>query len=119
MNNKRSLEMRGLRKLFYKIVSIKYLKEFLVFIFIFYVTLVVVFSLIYYIIAIKSISNDNSFFVWLYFSLVTLTTVGYGDITPVNDVMRFMTSIEAFIGYISPSIIVSIGLALIFKENKI
>ncbi|HEY7177526.1 MAG TPA: potassium channel family protein, partial [Micromonosporaceae bacterium] len=34
----------------------------------------------------------------LYFSLITLTTVGYGDIVPVANVARAVASIEALIG---------------------
>ena len=38
-----------------------------------------------------------------YFSVVTITTVGYGDFTPTNDTSRFFTAIYIMIG-------VSIGL---------
>ncbi len=34
----------------------------------------------------------------LYFSLITLTTVGYGDITPVANVARAIASAEALTG---------------------
>jgi voltage-gated potassium channel len=34
----------------------------------------------------------------LYFSLVTLTTVGYGDITPVSDLARSLSNVEAILG---------------------
>ncbi|HEY7174432.1 MAG TPA: potassium channel family protein, partial [Micromonosporaceae bacterium] len=34
----------------------------------------------------------------LYFSLITLTTVGYGDIVPVANVARAVASIEALVG---------------------
>ena len=38
-----------------------------------------------------------------YFSVVTITTVGYGDFTPTNDISRLFTAIYIMIG-------VSIGL---------
>ncbi len=42
----------------------------------------------------------------IYFSVVTITTLGYGDISPINDAGRILTGIEALLG------IVSIGLFL-------
>jgi len=37
-------------------------------------------------------------FTSLYFSFVTLSTVGYGDITPVNNVARMLAALEAVTG---------------------
>lgn len=36
----------------------------------------------------------------IYFSFVTITTLGYGDITPVRDVARSLVVLEAFIGQV-------------------
>lgn len=41
--------------------------------------------------------NLHEYFLSLYFSLVTFTTLGYGDITPVN-LARLVAGIEAFLG---------------------
>ena len=38
----------------------------------------------------------------VYFSFVTLTTVGYGDVTPVNPMLRSMVTVEALIGQLFP-----------------
>lgn len=46
-------------------------------------------------------------FDWGYFSLVTLTTVGYGDITPVAHVARSLAALEALIGQLYPAIIIA------------
>ncbi len=35
----------------------------------------------------------------LYFSLVTLTTLGYGDIIPANDFLRLLAPLEALVGF--------------------
>lgn len=43
------------------------------------------------------ITNINTFFMTLYYSVVTFTTLGYGDITPVG-ITRLFAAIEAFIG---------------------
>ncbi len=39
----------------------------------------------------------ENFFQSLYFSIVTFTTVGYGDLTPVG-ITRLFAAIEAFVG---------------------
>jgi len=39
----------------------------------------------------------------LYFSLVTLTTTGYGDIVPLHSVARSLTTLEAVIGQLFPA----------------
>ena len=39
----------------------------------------------------------------LYFSFVTLTTVGYGDITPLHPMARNMANLEAVIGQLYPA----------------
>ena len=44
----------------------------------------------------------------LYFSMVTLTTVGYGDIVPVNGIVRIIAGLEATTGVLYVAITVSI-----------
>jgi len=44
---------------------------------------------------------------WGYFSFVTLTTVGYGDITPVANVARALATFEAFVGQLYPAVILA------------
>jgi voltage-gated potassium channel Kch len=41
-----------------------------------------------------------------YFSMVTLTTVGYGDVTPVTPLARRLAMAEGFIGQLYPAIII-------------
>lgn len=41
-----------------------------------------------------------------YFSFVTLTTVGYGDITPVHPIARMLAIGEALIGQLYPAILI-------------
>ena len=45
----------------------------------------------------------------IYFSLVTLTTVGYGDLTMRTDLTRIMAAMEALLGQIY--LITAVGLA--------
>lgn len=42
-----------------------------------------------------------------YFSLVTLSTVGYGDITPVHPFARSLAVLEALIGQLFPAILIA------------
>lgn len=43
------------------------------------------------------LTNINTFFMTLYYSVVTFTTLGYGDITPFG-ISRLFAALEAFIG---------------------
>ena len=44
---------------------------------------------------------------WFYFSFVTLTTVGYGDITPSSRVAQALAISEALVGQLYPAIILA------------
>jgi hypothetical protein len=43
---------------------------------------------------------------WIYYSFVTLTTVGYGDIAPVHPVARSLAMLEALTGQLYPAILI-------------
>lgn len=42
-----------------------------------------------------------------YFSFTTLTTLGYGDITPVNRLAMTLTNLEAIVGQLYPAIVIA------------
>jgi hypothetical protein len=42
-----------------------------------------------------------------YYSFVTLTTVGYGDITPVHPIARALAMVEALVGQLYPAILIA------------
>ncbi len=44
----------------------------------------------------------------IYFSFVTLTTLGYGDIIPLSPLATMLTNLEAIIGQMYPAILISI-----------
>ena len=45
--------------------------------------------------------------VWIYYSFVTLTTVGYGDVTPVHPAARSLAMLEALTGQLYPAILLA------------
>lgn len=51
-------------------------------------------------------SNNNLLYVFNYFSLVTLTTLGYGDITPQTQWAAAMCMVEAVIGQFFTAVVV-------------
>jgi hypothetical protein len=56
----------------------------------------------------------------IYFSFVTLTSVGYGDIVPVHPVARSLTNIETIIGQLYPATLLArlVTLELKWRHNK-
>jgi hypothetical protein len=51
----------------------------------------------------QSIRGFNAF----YFSFVTLSTVGYGDITPVSKVARMLAAMEAMTGLLYVAVLIA------------
>lgn len=51
--------------------------------------------------------DDKAAADWAYFSFVTLTTVGYGDITPVARLARTLAILEALVGQLYPAVIIA------------
>ena len=54
----------------------------------------------------------------IYFSVVTFTTLGYGDIIPKTDYSKILTSSQAFLGFLFVPILVTQFLSIVkdFKE---
>ena len=54
-----------------------------------------------------------------YFSFVTLTTLGYGDISPVTPVARFLVYMEAIVGVFYMAILVAslIGMRVSARQS--
>jgi hypothetical protein len=52
-----------------------------------------------------------------YYSFITLTTVGYGDVTPVSAAARTLSWMEAIAGQFYVAVIVA-GLVSLFVANK-
>jgi hypothetical protein len=55
---------------------------------------------------------------FLYYSLTSLTTLGLGDITPVNEFARSLTVLEALLGQIFPAVILARILTLYADDRS-
>jgi len=54
----------------------------------------------------------------IYFSCATLTTVGYGDIAPVNPFARSLSNLEAVVGQLYPAILIARLVTLHLQEER-
>ena len=74
--------------------------------------------------AFNGISNSNSWFAlfpeFIYFSFVTITTLGFGDVAPTLPLARFLVYLEAIIGQLYLAILVAslVGSHLSSAANK-
>lgn len=55
---------------------------------------------------------------FMYFSLTTLTTVGYGDISPALPFNRALANLEALIGQLYPAILIARLVSMEFESSK-
>ncbi len=55
---------------------------------------------------------------FLYFSFTSLTTMGYGDITPVHPLSRSMANFEALIGQLYPAILIARLVTMEFESSS-
>lgn len=55
-----------------------------------------------------------------YFSFITLTTTGYGDITPVHQAARTLAMLESLVGQLYPAITLArlVSLQIIYKSKE-
>jgi hypothetical protein len=61
----------------------------------------------------QSLHGANAF----YFSFITLSTVGYGDIIPVSNVARMLAAMEAIIGTLYVAVLISRLVAMYSSER--
>lgn len=66
----------------------------------------------------KAFEGDLSGYQVFYFSFVTLTTVGYGDILPVHRATMIMANLEAIVGQLYPAVILARLVSLYTVENS-
>lgn len=55
----------------------------------------------------KADYSSDLFAVLTYFSLITLTSTGYGDITPISDLTRSLSALEAIVGQMFLAVLIA------------
>lgn len=96
-----------------------------------YITLAVSFGLLYTIVSFfsndmafnnipKTLSEFEFYFKHIYFSFITITTIGYGDIYPLTTLGQFLVVIEVITGIILTNVILSlvIGSGIFNSKTK-
>lgn len=61
--------------------------------------------------------DDEKFFQLMYYSFTTLTTLGYGDIVPVNKFAMILANIQAIVGMMYPAIYIARLVSLYTTQN--
>ncbi len=65
-----------------------------------------------------NLPKDTNFYNYIYFSFVTLTTVGFGDITPQNSIAKSLAIIGAIIGQLYTTFLVAIIIGKYFLQEQ-
>ena len=68
----------------------------------------------------RGIAENPDQHVWefIYFSMVTMTTLGYGDITPVHEGARSMATLQAILGQFYVAVLVARAVTLMVPRAK-
>lgn len=96
-----------------------------------YITLAIIFGLVYTIISFfsddiafnnipKTLEEFEFYFRHIYFSFITITTIGYGDIYPLTTIGQFLVMIEVITGMILTNVILGlvIGSGIFYFKNR-
>ncbi len=64
--------------------------------------------------------KQNAFASFIYYSFVTLTTLGYGDIVPVSPHARAISSLEAVVGQLFIAVLIArlVGMHIVHETEK-
>jgi len=88
-----------------------------------YLELIISFSLLYVYLGLVNqgnvIKGADSMLDSLYFSVITITTLGYGDINPITDVAKVLSMIEVLSGLTLIILALAIYISSAFKEANV
>jgi len=76
-----------------------------------------VFSLSNFLFSQQIVGKDLSFIDSIYFSVVTITTLGYGDILPVTQVGRLIVTAQVLIGFSVISLYIAAVISLVLRAK--
>jgi len=82
--------------------------------------LVLAFGAVYYGLSIlntHSFSSELSVLDSIYFSVITVATVGYGEITPLSNTAKILTIFEVLFGFLYMLFIITIFLSVFLKRQ--
>ena len=84
----------------------------------------IMYSFLYYLIpgsfsGLRVDSEVNRLLEFIYYSFVTLTTLGYGDLLPVNPIARALAYLEALIGQIYVAVLIAglVSIRISYREK--
>ena len=60
----------------------------------------------------------DSIFACIYFSTITITTLGYGDILPASDISYALVSIEALLGFLYFAFVIGLVSSLTYRRLR-
>lgn len=67
----------------------------------------------------SALGRDPNLFDYVYFSFVVLTTIGFGDVVPVNAMSRSLAMIEGIIGLFYIAIVVSRLVSIYHQQARL
>lgn len=68
--------------------------------------------------ALSATLDDKGFAGYLYFGLITMTTIGYGDIAPINPVAQMTSAFAAIISQFYLAVVVAVIVGKIISNKK-
>ena len=88
----------------------------------FYISILFIFAGIYQMIDLYEPNSfkgmQDNFFDYIYFSTVTITTLGYGEITPHTELAKFFVMLESLLGIFLLSILIGLTISISINTTK-
>lgn len=112
---------RGFRDVFKYMLEISWLRFFLI-LFAGYIGMNLIFTVLYLMAGYEHISGidpngDHPFFQTFFFSIQTFTTVGYGALSPSGFYTQAISTVEAFVGFLSFSLATGLAYGRFSRPN--
>ncbi|MGL5308774.1 MAG: potassium channel family protein, partial [Metamycoplasmataceae bacterium] len=96
-------------------------KKILTYVFLFLILVTLLFAVVIYRAEINDNDNINDYWDAFYFTVISICTIGYGEITPVTELGKFMVIVLAFVGvgiFTIPGAVIAAGFLEEIQEQK-